>query len=63
MGTVFAKQLAARHLNVVLVARREDRLRALSVELEGNASIETRIVVTDLSRDDFIPQLAGATDG
>ncbi len=63
MGTVFAKQLASRHLNVVLVARREDRLRALSEELERNTSIETRVVPTDLSREDFVPQLAEATDG
>ncbi len=63
LGAAFAKRLAAKGLNVVLVARREDRLRALSNELERNASVETRVVPADLSRDDFLPQLAEATEG
>ena len=63
MGAAFARQLAARGFNVVLVARREDRLRALAEELKRSGSVETRVVSADLSRDDFIPQLAEATDG
>ena len=63
LGAAFAKRLAAKGLNVVLVARREDRLRALSNELERNASVATRVVSADLSRDDFLPQLAEATEG
>ncbi len=63
MGASFAKQLAEKGLNVVLVARREDRLRALSEALERSASVQTRVVSADLSRDDFIPSIAEATDG
>ena len=58
MGAAFARQLAARELNVVLVARREDRLRALSEDLKRSVSAQTRVVSADLSRDDFIPRLA-----
>ena len=63
IGASFAKQLAEKGLNVVLVARREDRLRALSEALERSASVQTRVVSADLSRDDFIPSIAEATDG
>jgi len=63
MGAAFARQIATRGLNVVLVARREDRLLALSEELKRSASVQTRVVSADLSRDDFIPRLAEATDG
>ncbi len=63
MGAAFARQLAAKGLNVVLVARREERLRALSEELKRSASAQTRVVSADLTRDDFIPRLAEATEG
>ncbi len=63
VGSAFAKQLAAEGLNVVLVARREDRLRALARELERTASIETRVVAADLSREDFLPRIAEVSEG
>ena len=63
MGAAFARQVAARGLNVVLVTRREDRLRALSEDLKRSGSAQTRVAPADLSRDDFIPRLAEATDG
>ena len=34
MGTEFARRLAVSGLNIVLLARREDRLRSLAEELE-----------------------------
>ncbi len=61
MGVEFAKRLAASGLNVVLVARREDRLRRLATELEREYSIETKVVALDLSRDDFLEPLRDAT--
>ncbi len=61
MGAEFARHLAERKLNVVLVARRDDRLRELSQELEQTRSVQTRVVSTDLSRDDFMPTLRDAT--
>jgi len=45
IGAAFARALAAAGVNVVLTARREDRLRALAAELGG---VETRIVPLDL---------------
>ena len=62
LGSAFAKLLAAEGLNLVLVARREDRLRALADELQRTASVETRVVSADLSRGDFLPQIAEVTE-
>ncbi len=61
IGAEFAKRLAASGLNVVLVARREDRLRRIATELESEYSVETRVVAVDLSRDDFLGPLRDAT--
>jgi len=49
LGAEFAKQLSGAGLNVVLVARREERLNALAQELEQTYSIRTRVVAADLS--------------
>ena len=62
LGSAFAKKLAAKGLNIVLVARREDRLRSLAQELERAASVETRVVAADLSREDFLARIQEATD-
>ncbi len=49
LGAEFARQLAGIGLNVVLVARRQERLIALAQELELAHSIKTRVVAADLS--------------
>lgn len=41
---LFARQLPERGLNLVLLARRRERLEALAGELEGTHGIETRVV-------------------
>ncbi len=61
MGAEFARRLAESGLNVVLVARREDRLRSLATELEREYSIETKVVAVDLSCNDFLESLRDAT--
>ncbi|MFQ5931280.1 MAG: SDR family NAD(P)-dependent oxidoreductase [Nitrospiraceae bacterium] len=63
MGVEFAQQLAAKGLNLVLVARREERLRDLAARLEKDAGIHTRVVAADLSRDDFLPSIRQAIQG
>ena len=61
MGAAFARHLAEQKLSIVLVARREDRLRELSQELEQKMSVQTRVIPADLSREDFMPTLQEAT--
>src|SRR5262249_3071292 len=61
IGEAFARRLAEYGLNLVLVARRENRLRKLADELQGHHSVSARVVPVDLSRDDFLPAIEQAT--
>jgi len=49
IGTVFAKTFASRGANLILVARREDRLAALADELKASHGIEVKIIAADLA--------------
>jgi uncharacterized protein len=62
IGKEFARQIAGSGINVVLAARREDLLKEVGVEFSKRYGVEHRVVVLDLSREDFIEQLASATD-
>jgi short-subunit dehydrogenase len=57
IGAAFARALAAAGVNVVLTARREDRLRALAAEL---GRVETRVVPLDLGAEGAPLALANA---
>jgi short-subunit dehydrogenase len=57
IGEELARQLAARGLNLVLCARRKDRLEALAAQLQ----VQVRIVEIDLSRPDILPVIEAAT--
>jgi uncharacterized protein len=61
IGKEFAQQIAASGINIVLVARREDLLKEVGVEFSKRYGVEHRVVVLDVSREDFIRQLASAT--
>ncbi|MFF5079387.1 SDR family NAD(P)-dependent oxidoreductase [Actinoplanes sp. NPDC000266] len=52
IGAAFARGLAARGCDVVLVARREDRLKALAAEVEQNNAVTATVVAADLSAND-----------
>ena len=62
IGKEFTRQIAASGINIVLVARREDLLKEVGVEFSKRYGVEHRVVVLDVSREDFIGQLASATD-
>ncbi len=57
MGAEFARQLSARGLKVVLIARREQVLTELARTLPG----ETRCLALDLAQPDAAAQIAAAT--
>jgi len=62
IGKQFAQQIAASGINIVLVARREDLLKKVGVEVSKRHGVEHRIVVLDVSREDFIGRLASTTN-
>ena len=49
IGASLARQIARDGMNVVLSARREERLATLAADLERECGVETRVVVADLS--------------
>src|SRR5215472_17298869 len=52
LGEVFARKLAARGYDLILVARRQDRLEALATELQDKYMIAAEPLVADLVVDD-----------
>ncbi|NOX94816.1 MAG: SDR family oxidoreductase [Alphaproteobacteria bacterium] len=50
LGATFAKSLAAKGANLVLTARRVDRLEALARELEGKHRISVKTIAADLAK-------------
>jgi len=63
IGDQLARQLAAKQLHVVLVARRRDRLDALADELRAQHRVEIRVVELDLVSPGACAALEAATDG
>ena len=52
LGVDFARNLAARGCNLILVARREDLLRSLQQGLMGQYGVEVHVVPLDLTAPD-----------
>lgn len=61
IGREIARDLAARGLNVMLVARREGALRQLATELESGFDVETDVYPADLSDPAAVAQLLSAS--
>ncbi len=60
IGEEFARQLAERGLNLVLVARRGERLEQLAGTLRTERNIEVRVIAMDLTRPDLLEALGAA---
>lgn len=60
IGASFARKLAARRMNLVLVARNADRLNALADELRARHRIDVMMLPLDLSDPDAISQIEAA---
>ena len=61
IGEEYARQIAAKGLNVVIVARRKQKLESLAESLRQQHGIQVRVVVLDLSQPDFLEPLAQQT--
>jgi hypothetical protein len=62
IGEEFARQAAASGINVVLLARRKERLEEVAAELTARYRVQSRTVAVDLGRDGFLGPVAEATD-
>jgi short-subunit dehydrogenase len=60
IGAEFARQLAGIGINLVLVARRKQRLDDLARQLESVSGIRVQTIAADLARPDFLPALVAA---
>lgn len=63
IGAEFARLIAAEGLNVILVARRVDRLCAIAEQLHEEYDIEAEVVPVDLSSPDFLKPLLKQCQG
>jgi hypothetical protein len=59
LGVGYAHQLAERGADLVLVARRLERLEGLAVDLAEKYGTESTVIALDLSRPDAVPELVG----
>jgi short-subunit dehydrogenase len=59
MGAEFARQLAAAGTNLILVARRKDRLDALAAELSARHGVTVEILQADLASPDGTESVRG----
>ncbi|MCB0855369.1 MAG: SDR family NAD(P)-dependent oxidoreductase, partial [Bacteroidetes bacterium] len=63
IGVEFARQLAAKGLNLILIARRKDRLDALAEELSGKHQITVKTLEVDLGASDFLEKVREGRTG
>src|SRR6266542_2067662 len=62
LGAAYARELASRGLNLVLVARRSEVLQCLASQLSEKYEVQTKMIVVDLSRPDGSEQIAENTN-
>lgn len=59
LGVEFARQIAARGWNLLITARRKERLEALAAELNARYGVAVRVVPADLADPEQVRRLAG----
>lgn len=62
LGAEFVRQLAAKGLNTVLVARRRERMEDLAAQVQKIHAVQTRIIPVDLTGDGACARVTEQTD-
>ena len=57
IGTEFCRQLAAKGYQLVLVARRTDKLKSMADELQRSFGVQSLIITADLSQKSACPAI------
>jgi len=63
IGAMFARKLAARGYDLLLIARREDRLRSLASELAATYRVAADFLIADLANDADLERAADRIQG
>ncbi len=63
VGTAYARAMAERGLNVVLLARRQAALEEVASSIRAATGVETRAVAVDLAAHDAMAKILDATSG
>ena len=63
LGVAFARELAARGVNLILLARQGALLETLAAGMCAEFGVETRVVVQDLTSPNVQAEVAAACDG
>lgn len=63
IGEEFARVFASEGINLVIVARRKDRLDKLAEELRNDYNIEVIVSIADLSNENFLESILNEIDG
>ncbi|KAH8353514.1 hypothetical protein KR084_011530 [Drosophila pseudotakahashii] len=50
IGKEYAKELAKQNINVVLIARSEEKLKAVAKEIDNGSGVQTKIVIADFTK-------------
>jgi short-subunit dehydrogenase len=63
IGAEFCRQLAARGMNLMMVALEDEELRELASELEATRKVETKVLVGDITSSEVLASLDTAIKG
>ena len=62
IGLAFSEKLAEEGLNLILIARREDKLKEISKKIKEKYSVEIICLPLDLTKDDFLDDIKKITN-
>lgn len=63
VGKAFCQKIAAGGMSVVMVGRREEKLRELAAQIERDYGVQTKVVRADFSQPDAAETVFAATEG